>query len=65
MWMNNRLSQADLFNEFGGFEVASQVEDLPGGQAQQAAHAENAEVQHPTVGRFCKHKLPHLINVPT
>ena len=38
-------SQASrLFDQFLGLEILSEVQDLPGGQAEQAAHGENGEV---------------------
>ena len=33
-----------LFDEFLGLEEASQVEDLPGGETDETAHGEDAEV---------------------
>lgn len=41
-----------LLNELLGLEKAAQVEHLPGGQANQAAHGEDAEVQDAGVGGF-------------
>lgn len=47
-----------LFDEFLGLEILSEVEHLPRGQTEQAAHTENAEVKHPRVGAFVG--VPHL-----
>lgn len=41
-----------LLNEFLGLEEAAQVQHLPGGESHQAAHGEEAEVQHARVGRL-------------
>lgn len=43
-----------LFDELFGFEVSSQVENLPDGQAEQTAHTEYAEVENFGVGRLLK-----------
>lgn len=40
---------AILLNQLLGFEEATQVEDLPGGQTNEAEHGEDAEVQDPSV----------------
>jgi len=39
-----------LLDEFLGLEVATQIEDLPGGEAKQAAHGKHTEVEH---SRMC------------
>lgn len=41
-----------LLNQFLGLEETTQVENLPGGQSDETAHGENAEVQNPGVCRF-------------
>ena len=41
-----------LFDELFCLEEASQVENLPGGQANETAHGEDAEVKHTRVGRL-------------
>lgn len=48
-----------LLNQLLGLEKATQVEHLPGGQADQAAHGEYAEVQYASVGGFIG--VPHLL----
>lgn len=40
---------APLLNQLLGLEEATQVENLPGGQSDETAHGENAEVQNPGV----------------
>lgn len=45
---------ASLLNQLLCLEEASQVEDLPGGQANQTAHREDAEVQDACVGGLWK-----------
>lgn len=42
-----------LVDELLGLEEAPQVEHLPGGQAQQAADREDAQVEDASVRRFC------------
>jgi hypothetical protein len=46
-------------NKFLRLEVFSEIEDLPGGQAEEAAHGEDGEVQHPRVGRLVR--VAHLL----
>lgn len=41
---------AFLLNQLLGFEEATQVKNLPGGQSNKTAHGEDAEVQDPRVG---------------
>lgn len=43
-----------LLDEFLGLEEPPQVEHLPRGQTQQAAHTKDAEEQHPIVGGLCE-----------
>lgn len=42
-----------LVDKFLRFEISSQIEHLPSGQAQQTAHTEYAEKQNAIVCRFC------------
>ena len=44
------LPERSLFDELLGLEIASQVEDLPDGEAEKTAHAEDAEVEDFGVG---------------
>ena len=48
-----------LFDELFCLEEASQVENLPGGQANETAHGEDAEVKHTRVGRLWKQNSHH------
>ena len=57
-----------LLDQFLGLEIFPEVEDLPGGQAEQAAHREDGEVEDPGVGRLVgvSHlflALPHVREV--
>ena len=59
---------AVLLDQFLGLEIFPEVEDLPGGQAEQAAHREDGEVEDPGVGRLVgvSHlflALPHVREV--
>lgn len=48
----NVKADVALLDKLLCLEVATQVEHLPDGQAEQAAHTEDAEVKYLRVGRF-------------
>lgn len=52
----SRTQLSHLLDEFLCFEESPQIEHLPCGQSQQAAHTEYAEEQYSVGGRFCKRK---------
>lgn len=49
-----RVDQRLSLDKLLGFEETSQIQHLPGGEAEQAAHAEYAEEQDSVVCGFCK-----------
>ena len=49
-----------LFNQFLGFEVFPQIQNLPGGQSQQTAHGENGKIQNTGIRRLIG--VTHLKN---
>jgi hypothetical protein len=49
----SRISISISLDELLGFEESSKVEDLPGGEAEKAAHAEYTEEEDSVVCGFC------------
>ena len=54
-----------LLDELLCLEVAPQVEHLPGGEAEEAAHTEHTEVQNPRAGRLWGREGGHKSAVST